>query len=199
MSFLPKHFSFALLMAFVISWSGVAAAQQNVMHQQMMTEMTSEQHAAKDASTPKKSHSQSTPKLSKPKPSIAKASASDASMHDVATQHMAKSAHSMPDCHQQRDAKTAMPSHHMPADLKSAADQASHCDDMHLQGQTKTAKMDCHDCALWHCQLSMSFVDAALVDVQAISIADYRDTPKFIYAAQDLTGYWQEILRPPQI
>ena len=167
---LRKHLSFALLMAFVIGWSSVVAAQQNIIHQQMMIEMTTAQHTFQNSKT-----------------------------DTVSVKQQGDSAHTLPDCHQPLVKQNAMPSHHQPAELEHTTTQAAHCDEMNLQSQANMGQMDCQDCALWHCQFSTSLMDAAFVNVQAISMTEYHDVPKFIYTAQHLKGYWQEILRPPQI
>ena len=165
-----KHLSFALLMAFVIGWSSVVAAQQNIIHQQMMIEMTTAQHTSQNSKT-----------------------------DTVSVKQQGDSAHILPDCHQPLVKQNAKPSHHQTVELKNTTTQAAHCDEMNLQSQANMGQMDCQDCALWHCQFSTSLMDAALVNVQAVSMTEYHDVPKFIYTAQHLKGHWQEILRPPQI
>ena len=167
---LRKHLSFALLMAFVIGWSGVVAAQQNIIHQQMMNEMINAQYTSQNTKT-----------------------------DIVSAKQQGDSAHILSDCHQPLVKHNVIPSHYQTAELEHTTTQAAHCDEMNLQSQSNMEQMDCQDCALWHCQFSTSLIDAALVNVQAVSMTEYHDVPKFIYTAQHLKGHWQEILRPPQI
>ena len=56
---------------------------------------------------------------------------------------------------------------------------------------------DCHDCPPLHCQLMASAVlpTAQFLPEMAIIIHDLAQNS--LYQAQDLSGYWQRILRPP--
>lgn len=83
------------------------------------------------------------------------------------------------------------PMHH--AIHQSKADDQSvsnHHADM-LQSQ------DCHDCPPLHCQLMASAVlpTAQFLPEMAIILHDLAQNS--LYQAQDLSGYWQRILRPP--
>ena len=56
---------------------------------------------------------------------------------------------------------------------------------------------DCHDCPPLHCQLMASAVlpTAQFLPEMAIILHDLAQNS--LYQAQDLSGYWQRILRPP--
>lgn len=105
----------------------------------------------------------------------------------------------MSDCHQ------ALPNVHH---ASQASKNVAHCAEMLKSSQSSGESfdhhsvmktMDCQDCALWHCQIGATYVDAALILLQALRINSYSDTPKFVFNGQHLKGHWQEILRPPQI
>ncbi|OTG80578.1 hypothetical protein B9T33_09135 [Acinetobacter sp. ANC 5054] len=169
LNILRKHLGFALLMAFVMGWSSVVSAQQNIMHEQMMMS-----HAQTETTQAENSLSES------------------------------DSQHNMADCHKTVSHSATSMAHH-----NSNLSTNDHCHDQmlkHSQSQTDSLdhhgsinNTDCQDCALWHCQMSTTYVDTALISLQSLKISPYPNTPKFIFKGQHLKGHWQEILRPPQV
>ena len=77
--------------------------------------------------------------------------------------------------------------HHIKGDHQSVSNH--HADMMQSQ--------DCHDCPPLHCQLMASAVlpTAQFLPEMAIILHDLAQNS--FYQAQDLSGYWQRILRPP--
>ena len=56
---------------------------------------------------------------------------------------------------------------------------------------------DCHDCPPLHCQLMASAVLPTGQLLPELVILPNDLTHDSLYQAQDLSGYWQRILRPP--
>ncbi len=56
---------------------------------------------------------------------------------------------------------------------------------------------DCHDCPPLHCQLMASAVLPTSQLLPEMAIIFYDLAQNSLYQAQDLSGYWQRILRPP--
>ncbi|MFC3901909.1 hypothetical protein [Acinetobacter marinus] len=56
---------------------------------------------------------------------------------------------------------------------------------------------DCHECPPLHCQLMASAVLPTAQFLPEMAIIFHNLTHDSLYQAQDLSGYWQRILRPP--
>ena len=56
---------------------------------------------------------------------------------------------------------------------------------------------DCHDCPPLHCQLMASAVLPTGQFLPEMAIIFHDLAQNSLYQAQDLSGHWQRILRPP--
>ena len=82
---------------------------------------------------------------------------------------------------------------------------------MHIAQTDITAKSNCHaldmlqnkqvqcqECAQYHCQTTLTLLEAEPLAVVHLEAALVQSSPHFRYQAKHLVGYWQEILRPPK-
>lgn len=98
----------------------------------------------------------------------------------------------MSGCHD--SVKTQPHMQHHPA----AQVNVSHDQDCHQGMSDQQQHFSCNDCLQLHCQSLSLWLDSQshpLVQVQAI-----QEHPQlnFAYSAQHLSGFWQQILRPPK-
>ena len=98
----------------------------------------------------------------------------------------------MSGCHDSTSIQAHMQQH--PAEhIKAAHDQ-----DCHQTMTDRTQHFSCNDCVQLHCQSLTTWLDsptAALLNLDPIQEHPQRN---FDYSAQHLTGFWQQILRPPK-
>ena len=76
--------------------------------------------------------------------------------------------------------------------------KAPHDQDCHQTMQDQMQHFSCNDCVQLHCQSLTTWLDsgtAALLNLNPIQEHPQRN---FDYSAQHLTGFWQQILRPPK-
>ncbi|OTG65729.1 hypothetical protein B9T25_11505 [Acinetobacter sp. ANC 4470] len=70
--------------------------------------------------------------------------------------------------------------------------------DCYNSAQDQTEHLSCNDCAQLYCQSLSTWLN-----VQTVELFDIEDTQQlqqlnFDYSAQHLSGFWQQILRPPK-
>lgn len=123
------------------------------------------------------------------------AQASAAPMHQMMQLSMqaATDMQSMPDCHQTKSSSPVSGHQMHMAQTDITAKSNCHASDM-LQNK----QVQCQECAQYHCQTTLTLLEAELLAVVQLEAALVQSSPHFRYQAQHLVGYWQEILRPPK-
>ncbi|WP_291354290.1 MULTISPECIES: hypothetical protein [unclassified Acinetobacter] len=98
----------------------------------------------------------------------------------------------MSGCHD--SVKTLPDMQHHPVDqLKVQHDQDCH-QDMGDQQQ----HFSCNDCVPLHCQSLTVWLDSQISDLVHLEEVQEHPQRNFDYSAQHLSGFWQQILRPPK-
>ena len=123
------------------------------------------------------------------------AQASAAPMHQMMQLSMqaATDMQSMLDCHQTKSSSPVSGHQMHMAQTDITAKSNCHASDM-LQNK----QVQCQECAQYHCQTTLTLLEAELLAVVQLEAALAQSSPHFRYQAQHLVGYWQEILRPPK-
>ena len=113
-------------------------------------------------------------------------------MHSSAVEHLQTASKDMPDCHDSLSVHSQI-QHHPVEQLKVQHDQDCH------QGMADHQQhFSCNDCLQLHCQSLTLWLDSQahpLVHLQAIP---EHQQLNFYYSAKHLSGFWQQILRPPK-
>ena len=68
----------------------------------------------------------------------------------------------------------------------------------HASDMLQNKQVQCQECAQYHCQTTLTLLDAEPLAMVQLEAALVQSSPYFRYQAQHLVGYWQEILRPPK-
>lgn len=96
---------------------------------------------------------------------------------------------------------TAMPQHKMSAHCHqpdmSSMQMNDDCHDQ-INSSQHQQHLNCPDCQILHCQSINADLPQATVDLTAQPSAELEVMQYGIDHPVDLTGYWQEILRPPK-
>ena len=88
-----------------------------------------------------------------------------------------------------------------PAQVKH--DSSSHVQiqvdqDCHPSIKDQMQHASCNDCAQLHCQSLSTWLDVQTVKLFSAEEIQQRQQLNFDYSAQHLSGFWQQILRPPK-
>ena len=70
--------------------------------------------------------------------------------------------------------------------------------DCHPSIKDQMQHTSCNDCAQLHCQSVSTWLDAQTVKLFSAETSQQLQQLNFEYSAQHLTGFWQQILRPPK-
>ena len=98
----------------------------------------------------------------------------------------------MSGCHDSTSIQAHMQQH--PAEhIKAAHDQ-----DCHQTMTDHTQHFSCNDCVQLHCQSLTTWLDSATAELPNLDPIQEHPQRNFDYSAQHLTGFWQQILRPPK-
>jgi hypothetical protein len=94
------------------------------------------------------------------------------------------------DCH---DAQLMQMHHEAPSPVHLPSDS-----DCRAVIQDQAQHVSCGDCTQLHCQSLSTWLDAQ--GVESFDLAELQQSQPFNsdYFAQHLTGFWQQILRPPK-
>ena len=98
----------------------------------------------------------------------------------------------MSGCHDSISTQAHMQQH--PAEhVKAAHDQ-----DCHQTMTNQQQHFSCNDCVQLHCQSLTVWLDSQISDLVHLEEVQEHPQRNFDYSAQHLTGFWQQILRPPK-
>lgn len=101
------------------------------------------------------------------------------------------------DCHEQPEQHPVMQHNHT-QDLQQHQLESSQsnltCSDI----EKSNVQVKCIDCILFSCQPLTALFDFESIQWVHTQFQKESETQYFLYSAQHLTGYWQEILRPPK-
>ena len=175
---------FLCLVAFVIGWSGVSYAFVGSNHSSAYIAID-QPDQMDDCDDGFKQHAQhvAAKKLSPQAQINNQSDATDPLKINAVQQHM------------QHQAKTLSKTMHCQHDhafagastFTHAAEQGSH-----------QSHIPCHECAQLHCQSLSSSLDTAAIALFQPLLESNHHSHNSIYTAQHVSGYWQEILRPPK-
>ena len=70
--------------------------------------------------------------------------------------------------------------------------------DCHPSIKDQMQHASCNDCAQLHCQSLSTWLDVQTVKLFSAEEIQQRQQLNFDYSAQHLSGFWQQILRPPK-
>ena len=98
----------------------------------------------------------------------------------------------MPNCHDEQTAPIQM-KHDSSQHVQVQVDQ-----DCHSSIKDQMQHASCNDCAQLHCQSLSTWLDAQTVESFSTEEIQQLQQLNFDYSAQHLTGFWQQILRPPK-
>ncbi|WP_406612577.1 hypothetical protein [Acinetobacter schindleri] len=73
------------------------------------------------------------------------------------------------------------------------APASQHCDN-----QASTQQHECLDCSFSACQSMMSWLNTESQPLTILHPYEANTALSFPYTARHLSGYWQDILRPPK-
>ena len=76
--------------------------------------------------------------------------------------------------------------------------KAAHEQDCHQTMPDQTQHFSCNDCVQLHCQSLTTWLDSATAELPNLDPIQEHPQRNFDYSAQHLTGFWQQILRPPK-
>ena len=76
--------------------------------------------------------------------------------------------------------------------------KVAHDQDCHQSMTDQTQHFSCNDCAQLNCQSLTSWLDSATAELPNLDPIQEHPQRNFDYSAQHLTGFWQQILRPPK-
>ena len=76
--------------------------------------------------------------------------------------------------------------------------EAAHEQDCHQTMTDQTQHFSCNDCVQFHCQSLTTWLDSATAELPNLGPIQEHPQRNFVYSAQHLTGFWQQILRPPK-
>ncbi|NNG83104.1 MULTISPECIES: hypothetical protein [Acinetobacter Taxon 24D] len=76
--------------------------------------------------------------------------------------------------------------------------KAAHDQDCHQTMTDQQQHFSCNDCVHLHCQSLTVWLDSQISDLVHLEEAQEHLQRNFDYSAQHLTGFWQQILRPPK-
>lgn len=76
--------------------------------------------------------------------------------------------------------------------------KAAHDQDCHQTMTDQQQHFSCNDCVQLHCQSLTTWLDSQTAELLNLDNIQEHPQRNFDYSAQHLTGFWQQILRPPK-
>jgi hypothetical protein len=76
--------------------------------------------------------------------------------------------------------------------------KAAHDQDCHQTMTNQQQHFSCNDCVQLHCQSLTVWLDSQISDLVHLEEVQEHPQRNFDYSAQHLSGFWQQILRPPK-
>ncbi|CAB1216841.1 hypothetical protein [Acinetobacter bouvetii] len=114
-------------------------------------------------------------------------------MRAIVMDHQQAAASEMPDCHQ--DSKESLMGQYHSVEHVTVLQQDQDC---HQHMTDHKQHLSCNDCLQLHCQSLSIWLDSQTPDLVQIEAIQAHPVLNFDYTAQHLSGFWQQILRPPK-